>query len=85
MQRADEERTTALSTPRRSINHSFAAKQWKNGLAFISMRSRFFTKNRSSSPKALIVINPAMDSARWFGTKDFVVPLIHINSFAALK
>ena len=42
-------------------------------------------KNRSSSPKALIVMAPAMDSARWFAIKDLVVPSVRINSFAEAK
>lgn len=64
MQNADEERTIALRVSSRWMNHSLAAKLWKNGLAFVSMRSRFFAKKRSSSSKALMVIDPAMDSAR---------------------
>lgn len=85
MQSADEERTVALSVSSRWINHSFAAKLCKYGLAFVSMRSRFFEKNLLSSSNALIVIAPANDSARWLATKDFVVPLILINSFAEEK
>ena len=85
MQSAEEDRTVALSISSRWINHSFAAKLWKNGLAFVSMSSRFLAKNRSSSSKALIVMAPATDSARWFATKDLVVPLIRINSFAEAK
>ena len=85
MQSAAEARTVALSVSNRWINHSFAEKLWKKGLALVSMRSRFFTKNRSSSSKALIVMAPAIDSARWFATKDLVVPFILINSFAVEK
>lgn len=64
MQNAAEDITVALSVSRRWINHSVAAKLWKKGLALVSMRSRFFAKNRSSSSKALIVMAPAIDSAR---------------------
>lgn len=85
MQSAEEERTTALSVSRRWISHSFAAILCKYGLAFVSINSRFFEKNLSSSSKALIVIAPASDSARWLATKDFVVPFIRINSFAEEK
>jgi hypothetical protein len=63
MQSAAEERTSALIVSSRCVNHSFDAKQWKNVLAFISIRSRFFLKKRSSSSNALIVMAPATVSA----------------------
>lgn len=85
MHNADEASTVAVSVSSRRISHSFAAKLWKNGLALVSMRSRFFEKNLSSCSKALIVTAPATDSARWFATRDLVVPLIRISSFAAEK
>lgn len=85
MQSADAERTVALSVSSRWVNHSIAAKLRKNGLAFLSMRSRFLEKNLSSSSKALIVIAPCTDSARWLATTDLVVPLIRINSLAEAK
>lgn len=78
-------RTMALRVSARKISHSLAAKLWKNGLAFVSIRLRFLVKNRSSSLKALIVIAPANDSATWFATRDLVVPLSLINSFAVAK
>lgn len=80
-----DERTIALSNSRRRINHSLAEKLWKYGLAFLSIRSRLFEKNLSSCPKALIVMAPAIDSARWLATEDLVVPLILINSFVEAK
>nr|POE64119.1 abc transporter c family member 10 [Quercus suber] len=55
LQSAVEARTTALSVSNLWINHSFAEKLWKKGLAFLSISSRFFARNRSSSSKALIV------------------------------
>lgn len=64
MQSATEERTVALSISSRWINHSFAEKLWKKGLAFLSMSSKFFLKNLSSSSKALMDMAPATDSAR---------------------
>jgi hypothetical protein len=59
MQSAPVVRTTALIISNRWINHSFEAKLWKKALAFISIRSRFFSKKQSSSSKALIVAAPA--------------------------
>jgi len=53
MASAEAERTIMHGISRRWINHSFAAKLWKYGLAFASIRSRFFEKNLSSSPKDL--------------------------------
>lgn len=85
MASAEEERTIAHRISRRWINHSFAEKQWKYGLAFLSIRFKYFKKNCSSSPKALIVMAPAMDSARWLAIKDLVVPSVRINSFAEAK
>ena len=85
MQSAADARTIAQTSSIHWTNHSFAEKQWKKGLAFVSMRPRFFLKNRSSFSKALIVMAPAADSARWFATNDLVVPFIRINSFAEAK
>lgn len=64
MASAEELSTVALIISRRWINHSFAAKLWKNVLAFLSMSLRFLAKNLSSSSNALIVIAPDPDSAR---------------------
>ncbi|KAM7531374.1 hypothetical protein LguiB_034784 [Lonicera macranthoides] len=85
MASADAETTIAPSISKRWINHSFAEKLWKDGLAFASIRCKFSEKNRSSSPKALMVIAPAMDSAKWLATEDLVVPSIRINSFVEAK
>ena len=85
MARAEEERMMAHIVSRRWINHSFAEKLWKCGLAFSSMRPKYFEKNLSSSPKALIVIAPAIDSARLLARLDLVVPFIRINSLAEAK
>ena len=65
MQSAEEARTTALSVYNfcRSTK-SFAAKLWKKGLAFLSISSRFFAKNQSSSSKALIVMVPSIVETR---------------------
>lgn len=82
MARVEDERTMAHSISRRCINHSLAEKLWNSGLAFASMTSRCFEKNRSSSPKALIVMAPEMASARLLATADFVVPEIRISSLA---
>ena len=64
MQSAEEARTAALSVSNLWINHSFAAKLWKKGLAFLSISSRFFAKNQSSSSKALIVMVPSIVETR---------------------
>ena len=85
MHNAAAARTVAQRVSSLCISHSFAAKLWKYGLAFVSIISRFLEKKRSSSSKALIVIDPAIDSAKWFATKDLVVPLILINSLAVAK
>jgi len=85
MQSAAAVRTTALIVSNRWINHSFEAKLWKKALALLSIRSRFFSKERSSSSKALIVAAPATVSATWLANEDFVVPFIRISSFAKAK
>ena len=85
MARAEAERTMAHSVSRRWINHSFAEKLWKCGLAFSSIRCKYFEMNLSSSPKALMVMAPAIDSARLLASRDLVVPFIRINSFAEAK
>jgi len=63
MHSAVEERSIALIISNLWISHSFEAKLWKKGLALMSIRSRFFSKKRSSSSKALIVTTPAVVSA----------------------
>lgn len=85
MARAEVERTIAHIVSRRWINHSFAEKLLKCGLAFVSIRSKYFEKNLSSSSKALIVMAPAIDSARLLAREDLVVPFIRISSFAEAK
>lgn len=85
MASAEVERTIVDTVSRRRINHSFAEKLLKSGLAFASIRSKNFEKNLFSSSKALIVMAPAIDSARLLARKDLVVPFIRINSFAEAK
>lgn len=85
MAKAEDDRTIAHIVSRRWISHSVAEKLWKVELAFLSIRCICCEQNLSSSPNALIVVAPAMDSARWLATEDFVVPSILMSSFAVAK
>ena len=85
MPSAENEIMSVHNPSRRSINHSFAEKLWKYGTEFASVRRKFSKINLSSSLKALMVTAPAIDSASWLATEDFVVPLIRINSLAEAK
>lgn len=85
MANATAEVTTAQSSSRRWINHSSAEVLWKYEREFASMSFRLFEKNPSSCLKALIVVTPAIDSARWLANREVVMPFNRLSSLAEAK